>query len=262
MIPVQTYATAADMRAAHSAIRARLMGAPRREVRPTPRPEAVVKPPAIPKGTGAWTAMTPGQKCAVVKLHWREGISTSDLAQRISRDLGEPVTRRAIVGVYYRNNKGRLKDIAFTVKGGGQVGDLRPRKTWPPDEVAAQKRRSRLIALLNDKDSDIDDVISAASEWVGYGVADIKSTARHGEISTARQAIMWLLKKYLSKTAKQIGRALGGRSRPTVLHGCGRINGLIKAKSSRVSYLFDLIEGLAATGDPRVSDLKQWVGEA
>lgn len=50
-----------------------------------------------------WRNLTPEQKIEIVREHWMNGYSASDIAKSISARLGCDISRKAIIGVYTRN---------------------------------------------------------------------------------------------------------------------------------------------------------------
>lgn len=57
----------------------------------------------------------------------------------------------------------------------------------------------------------------------GVSVAELRGSARHRAVATARHVAMFLARERLSLSLKQIGRYFGGRDHTTVAHACRRI---------------------------------------
>ncbi|MCS7237509.1 MAG: hypothetical protein NZ899_04480 [Thermoguttaceae bacterium] len=63
---------------------------------------------------------------------------------------------------------------------------------------------------------------SVARLW-GVSLAELRGSARHRAVATARHVAMFLARERLSLSLKQIGRYFGGRDHTTVAHACRRI---------------------------------------
>jgi len=60
--------------------------------------------------------------------------------------------------------------------------------------------------------------------------SDLDSEKRQKNISEARQMAMYLMREYTDLSLPRIGEALGGKHHTTVLHGCSRVEELIKSR--------------------------------
>jgi hypothetical protein len=54
-------------------------------------------------GKGQWTKLDTDRKIRKIKNHWELGSSALQIAQRVGNEIGETVSRNAIIGVYTRN---------------------------------------------------------------------------------------------------------------------------------------------------------------
>lgn len=72
-----------------------------------------------------------------------------------------------------------------------------------------------------------DDLIRNVCAFYKIRPAQIKSARRDSFIVLPRQVAMYLLKKEFNLTLSEIGNILGGRDHTTVMHGVGKIEGLI-----------------------------------
>lgn len=66
-------------------------------------------------------------------------------------------------------------------------------------------------------------IMEITAHYYGVTVDDLKSRQRSQEIVEPRQIAMYLSRKKLNKTLKEIGNAFGGKNHATVLHACDKI---------------------------------------
>lgn len=66
-------------------------------------------------------------------------------------------------------------------------------------------------------------IMEIVSHYYNISVDDLKSRQRSQEIVEPRQIAMYLCRKKLNKTFKEIGNAFGGKNHATVLHACAKI---------------------------------------
>jgi hypothetical protein len=86
--------------------------------------------------------------------------------------------------------------------------------------------------------------IARHAKRLGFTYDGVIGTSRIGDVTLARQKIMWLVRKsYPQKSFPEIGRAFGKRDHTTALHGIRKIDGMIEAN------------------DPNVAGLSEWVGK-
>ena len=69
----------------------------------------------------------------------------------------------------------------------------------------------------------IEEVQKMVASHFNVKISDLKSASRYKPLVTARQAAMYLIKKYLDKSLQEIGRAFGGRDHTTVINSLRRI---------------------------------------
>jgi len=79
---------------------------------------------------------------------------------------------------------------------------------------------------------EINDVLKCVSKYYGFGIEDLRSKKRKKELSFARQVAMYLVKKLMNKSLRDIGADLGGRDHSTVLHAIEKIEKHEKNNSS------------------------------
>ncbi|OYD16482.1 hypothetical protein CH330_02675 [candidate division WOR-3 bacterium JGI_Cruoil_03_51_56] len=80
---------------------------------------------------------------------------------------------------------------------------------------------------------DQNSIISTVAEQFGVTVIEIKGTRRTKQLALARQVAMYLLRKMLSPSLKEIGFCFGGKDHTTVMHA---INKVERLKTQDVSF--------------------------
>jgi len=73
------------------------------------------------------------------------------------------------------------------------------------------------------KELDFPLIMEIVAHYYGVTVEDLKSRQRSQDIVEPRQIAMYLCRKKLDKTFKEIGNAFGGKNHATVLHACDKI---------------------------------------
>lgn len=90
----------------------------------------------------------------------------------------------------------------------------------------------------------IDEIKKLVSEYYQLELKDIESKSRKHEIALARQACMYLAKKFTTSSLKTIGSHFGNRDHSTVLHSCQTIENYLvtdkKVKNSVESFIKQL----------------------
>jgi chromosomal replication initiator protein len=81
----------------------------------------------------------------------------------------------------------------------------------------------------------------------------IKGPKRDANLVKARQIAMFILKQDLSLSFTEIGNILGGRDHTTIMHGVGKIEGLLSNKTFSEEILG--IKSLLKTSN---ENLKKW----
>ncbi len=66
-------------------------------------------------------------------------------------------------------------------------------------------------------------IMEIVAHYYGITVEDLKSRQRSQDIVEPRQIAMYLCRKKLNRTLKEIGMAFGGKNHATVLHACDKI---------------------------------------
>ena len=72
----------------------------------------------------------------------------------------------------------------------------------------------------------VDDIQKATAEHFGLKPADLISPCRARAVARPRQAAMWLVKQFTTRSLPDIGNRFGGRDHTTVLHAVRRIEEL------------------------------------
>ena len=93
----------------------------------------------------------------------------------------------------------------------------------------------------------VDDIQKATSEHFGLKQADLISERRTRAVARPRQAAMWLVKQFTTRSLPDIGRRFGGRDHTTVLHAVRRIEEL-RAADPQLARDLELPDPQAAAG--------------
>ena len=88
-----------------------------------------------------------------------------------------------------------------------------------------------------------DDIINSVCGFYNIKTTQLKGPKRDASLVKARQITMFLLKTELGLTLAEIGNILGGRDHTTVMHGVGKIEGLLGEKS----FVAEEIMGITKT---------------
>ena len=86
----------------------------------------------------------------------------------------------------------------------------------------------------------IEDIQKLCSDHYNVRVIDLKSKNRSKPLVTARQAAMWLVKKYLDRSYVEIGRAFGGKDHSTVINAIRKIENQLAKDSDLKKDVADL----------------------
>jgi chromosomal replication initiator protein len=86
----------------------------------------------------------------------------------------------------------------------------------------------------------IEDIQKLSAEHYSVRVIDLKSKNRSRPLVTARQAAMWLVKKYLDRSYVEIGRAFGGKDHSTVISAIRKIENQLGKDSDLKKDIADL----------------------
>jgi chromosomal replication initiator protein len=82
------------------------------------------------------------------------------------------------------------------------------------------------------KEIDIPLIMEIVANYYNVTINDLKSKQRSQNIVEPRQISMYLCRKKLNKTLKEIGSAFGGRNHATVLHAYDRISEELKTNTN------------------------------
>ncbi len=94
-------------------------------------------------------------------------------------------------------------------------------------EVTLDTARQALQSVIQPgavKPLDFPLIMEIVAHYYGVTVDDLKSRQRSQDIVEPRQIAMYLCRKKLNKTLKEIGNAFGGKNHATVLHACDKIS--------------------------------------
>ncbi|MDR0650568.1 MAG: hypothetical protein LBG59_04095 [Candidatus Peribacteria bacterium] len=67
------------------------------------------------------------------------------------------------------------------------------------------------------------------ANYYALSVAELKSSSRKQEVSTARQVLMLIAKKYFKWTYEKIGEYFGGKNHATAIYAISNIEKKLKA---------------------------------
>lgn len=104
-----------------------------------------------------------------------------------------------------------------------------------------------LLGLENREDAKIitlDTLARAVSQHFKIPLADIKSKARGQHITTARHVGMYLSRKILNTTQKEIGIFYGGRDHTSVIHAVNKVTGQLRTDLNLSRDLFAIENNL------------------
>lgn len=86
----------------------------------------------------------------------------------------------------------------------------------------------------------VEDIQKMTSAHFKVRMADLKSSSRYKPLVTARQVSMYLIKKHLSKSLQDIGRAFGGRDHTTVINALRKIENQLTQNSDLKNDISEL----------------------
>jgi chromosomal replication initiator protein len=102
-----------------------------------------------------------------------------------------------------------LQTLGYTVGGAN----------FTPEEVSSQNKKS---------DKSFDTIVEMAANYYGLSVAELKSSSRKQDISTTRQILMLIAKKYFKWTYEKIGDYFGGKNHATAIYAISNIEKKLK----------------------------------
>jgi chromosomal replication initiator protein len=94
------------------------------------------------------------------------------------------------------------------------------------------------------KNSEFDEIFEKVSKQWGADPSDIITKKRDKSIVIARQATMYIMHRYCGMSMSTIGKALGGRDHTTIVHGCQKIEALMKSDLETQIKLRQALENL------------------
>ena len=71
-------------------------------------------------------------------------------------------------------------------------------------------------------------IAALTAKYFSVKLADLRGPSRRRLVVTARDVAMYLARRWTGESLKQIGEFFGGRDHSTVMHGCRKIEGLLK----------------------------------
>lgn len=92
---------------------------------------------------------------------------------------------------------------------------------------------------------DHSEVISATAEEFGIPVSDLKSPRRTKQLVLARQVAMYLLRKKLNLSLKEVGYCFGGKDHTTVMHAVDKIEQLRASDPVLAARIRKLASGIS-----------------
>ena len=91
-----------------------------------------------------------------------------------------------------------------------------------------------------------DKVNAAVCRLYGISHEDLMGDSRRKDIAAARQMAFWFYKHDLKLSYPHIGRLVGGRDHSTVMHGCSKINVLLKQNDPDIISKINLCKEMLA----------------
>ena len=83
-------------------------------------------------------------------------------------------------------------------------------------------------------------IIAETASYFGFGVDEIKGTARTRALVTARQCAMYLCRELTEMPLMAIGDAFGGRDHTTVIHAYKKVSTLMKERRALFNQVTEL----------------------
>jgi chromosomal replication initiator protein len=75
-------------------------------------------------------------------------------------------------------------------------------------------------------------IVEMVGNYYGISVAELKSDSRKKEITTARQILMLIAKKYFKRTLERIGEYFGGKNHATAIYAISNIEKKLKSDTN------------------------------
>lgn len=99
----------------------------------------------------------------------------------------------------------------------------------------------RMIVKMEKKTITMENIMALVVEIFGIDLKQLHSKSRKREIVMARQAAMYLCKKYTTQSVSRIGVVIGNRDHATVLHAIKNVENLL-ATDTEFKSKFDTVE--------------------
>ena len=130
----------------------------------------------------------------------------------------------------------------------GMLNRLSAQANLMKQEITLEFAQSALSTMISTRDSRVITpklIIQTVSGQYGITEDDIMSQKRAREIALPRQIAMYITRELTQLSTINIGREFGGRDHTTVMHGCDKISGRMKADISfrrRIDELIDMVK--------------------
>jgi len=100
--------------------------------------------------------------------------------------------------------------------------------------VTLESAQELLHDLLraNDRRVSIEEIQKRVAEFYRIKVSEMQSDRRARQVARPRQIAMYLSKQLTSRSLPEIGRKFGGRDHSTVLHGCRKVEELMRTDAN------------------------------
>ncbi|MFZ0034268.1 MAG: helix-turn-helix domain-containing protein, partial [Sedimentisphaerales bacterium] len=155
----------------------------------------------------------------------------------VSEDVAGYVARKVHANI--RELEGALTTIYAVAKTTGEKITLEMAQTALDGQIEATTKRIK-----------ISDIIDVVSRHFNVRPADLQSKKRSQSIAEPRQICMYLARQLTKHSLEEIGGHLGGRDHTTVMHACGKIDGLQKSDSGMHATLDQLAGQITQSSRP------------
>ena len=90
----------------------------------------------------------------------------------------------------------------------------------------------------------VDRIIDEVARTYGVTAEDIRGQRRSGQISTARQVAMYVVREITGMTQLKIGQEFGGRDHATVVYALQQVTKAIKTDPRKKETIEDIIKNI------------------
>lgn len=88
---------------------------------------------------------------------------------------------------------------------------------------------------------DLHQIATKVAQHFDYTLEELRSAKRHKDLTAARHVAMYLMKKFTSKSLREIGHFLDRKDHSTVIHACDKIE-QIRTKDTTISHILEKLE--------------------